>query len=1068
MLDGVQNLMNVNSATFSGAVDILVVPQEDGTFACTSWHVRFGKLQLLNTSEKKIHVKVNDKEVKGMKMRIGRAGEAYFIAETSQKPPPEFQASIDPEHGLSDEESYDLAPRAVHDDWAVQDDKHNQVVEMEVDPPVEANYSAPPVPSSEDSAHERHKSGDQIRVNDAEGKKSLRNSSSAHSVLSSHDSQATLSTSISPSSKPQSSIKQLAEAKRTQKETKKSDGLGSSSNASDSEEVSARDRLNSSDPILQATSIVETSKLASSATPASASSKASKSWGLSLFGFLGKKDQVEDEEMALGESKATSNSIATSALSVSTGNRRTSLDMTEAQKRLDGDVIYLAPERSDPKTIQSSSLPNHWGPSPILLHGTSASSVKSTEEDYLSDGGGRPVVLADEERSRAADDGSGVIFVGQKRKPRSSSITSSSLGKIRSNSPTPPTGPLDATTSSMAHSASKTSIQPSSQSNAYGNSTGFAAPSKSPDFVGMEGQESISKSSERIRQPASASASSPDSDGEYQDMVFEMDEEAYQAANPLLTAGSLTEALEGSRSPPPTRRTMEMSKCGMNAVANAESNPTAAMEAFNANKVTWQALNEDPNLLFSPEVVFRIGGSYYPFIVAAPMLFSVSLFNSPLSSAAIEKMIIQSKPKSSKWTRWFGWSKQEGTSSTSAGEKRDKPFASPGPRASSSAVAIGESKEARGSVSSLGGSSRHSDGNDSSDEASYVNAIGVVSPRNHRARAGSKLLKASMMASSSGQNQGQVEMSGEASGLKENGVTSPSSMPSASGSSSVSGASPVNGQVYYIRALKPSSDKLKALNLKPGANKVVFSVNSRLQGMQEVSSTIYLWDRDCKIVISDIDGTITKSDVLGQLFPVFGKDWSHSGVAALFQSIKSNGYEILYLTARAIGAASFTKGFLTSLQQDSVHLPDGPVFMSPDRLLHSLNREVILRRPEEFKIQCLTEIKSLFTGGPQKSGSNPFYAGFGNRETDALSYVAVGIPVGKTFTINPSGEITGHSRSIQRTYTTIHGLAEQMFPPYHKKTTSQRKPAEQWNDFQFWETRPSGYSLEEIEKELLR
>lgn len=58
MLDGVQNLMNVNSATFSGAVDIIVIPQEDGTLACTSWHVRFGKLQLLNTSEKKVRLLV--------------------------------------------------------------------------------------------------------------------------------------------------------------------------------------------------------------------------------------------------------------------------------------------------------------------------------------------------------------------------------------------------------------------------------------------------------------------------------------------------------------------------------------------------------------------------------------------------------------------------------------------------------------------------------------------------------------------------------------------------------------------------------------------------------------------------------------------------------------------------------------------------------------------------------------------------------------------------------------------------------------------------------------------------
>lgn len=54
LFDGVQSYLNVNSATFSGAVDIIVVPQEDGSLATTSWHVRFGKLQLITTSEKKV------------------------------------------------------------------------------------------------------------------------------------------------------------------------------------------------------------------------------------------------------------------------------------------------------------------------------------------------------------------------------------------------------------------------------------------------------------------------------------------------------------------------------------------------------------------------------------------------------------------------------------------------------------------------------------------------------------------------------------------------------------------------------------------------------------------------------------------------------------------------------------------------------------------------------------------------------------------------------------------------------------------------------------------------------
>ena len=35
------------------------------------------------------------------------------------------------------------------------------------------------------------------------------------------------------------------------------------------------------------------------------------------------------------------------------------------------------------------------------------------------------------------------------------------------------------------------------------------------------------------------------------------------------------------------------------------------------------------------------------------------------------------------------------------------------------------------------------------------------------------------------------------------------------------------------------------------------------------------------------------------------------------------------------------------------------------------------------------------------SDCNPFYAGFGNRNTDEISYLKVGIPKGKIFIINP-------------------------------------------------------------------
>lgn len=113
----------------------------------------------------------------------------------------------------------------------------------------------------------------------------------------------------------------------------------------------------------------------------------------------------------------------------------------------------------------------------------------------------------------------------------------------------------------------------------------------------------------------------------------------------------------------------------------------------------------------------------------------------------------------------------------------------------------------------------------------------------------------------------------------------------------------------------PSSEQLKLLELKEGKNTVTFVCKSRLSGQQIQTSDIYLWNHTDKIVISDIDGTITKSDVLGHLMPMLGKDWSHEGVADLFTNIEKNGYKILYLTARAICQSTVTKNYIQSLFQ---------------------------------------------------------------------------------------------------------------------------------------------------------
>lgn len=140
----------------------------------------------------------------------------------------------------------------------------------------------------------------------------------------------------------------------------------------------------------------------------------------------------------------------------------------------------------------------------------------------------------------------------------------------------------------------------------------------------------------------------------------------------------------------------------------------------------------------------------------------------------------------------------------------------------------------------------------------------------------------------------------------------------------------------YVKTLRLTSDQLKQLNLKKGANTITFSLSA--SGVVACTARIFLWDSSDLIVVSDIDGTITKSDALGHVFTMIGRDWTHLGVAKLYTDIARNGYNIMYLTSRAIGQADSTRDYLKGIKQNNHQLPEGPVIMSPDRLMASLHR----------------------------------------------------------------------------------------------------------------------------------
>lgn len=398
------------------------------------------------------------------------------------------------------------------------------------------------------------------------------------------------------------------------------------------------------------------------------------------------------------------------------------------------------------------------------------------------------------------------------------------------------------------------------------------------------------------------------------------------------------------------------------------------------------------------------------------------------------------------------------------------------------------------------------------------------------------------------------------------------------------------GQRKRLMSLRPNSAQLKAMNLRPGKNTLRFVVWDRAEiaeveahrtALQEharqvqeyeaiasrlaavaaeegaasrpasvkmpqppappkakdhatVTCDLYRWTPHTRVVISDVDGTITKSDALGHVYYWIGKDWTQDGVAELFANISANGYEVLYLTSRAIGQVWQTKNYLfnqisqhrrpipglsaaaaassgreraprgraadDALGQGGLHLgdgvvgdqltkafaaaagsptrsqpptpvpaspgtapgvgrsqggggesgeaevagrrsrpgdgvrvtlPPGPVITSPDRLITALTREVVLRQPQKFKIAALTDVLQLFP-----PTDTPFVAGFGNRQTDAVSYEAVRIPPSRIFIINPSGVIrvggdarVAGSTSFSGSYWAMNDIVDELFPP---------------------------------------
>uniref|UniRef100_A0A6U5CU96 LNS2/PITP domain-containing protein n=1 Tax=Hemiselmis andersenii TaxID=464988 RepID=A0A6U5CU96_HEMAN len=161
---------------------------------------------------------------------------------------------------------------------------------------------------------------------------------------------------------------------------------------------------------------------------------------------------------------------------------------------------------------------------------------------------------------------------------------------------------------------------------------------------------------------------------------------------------------------------------------------------------------------------------------------------------------------------------------------------------------------------------------------------------------------------------------------------------------------------------KPAASELDALNLRPGRNSLRYELIHPLNNDRKfsVKADLHLWMPHDKVVIVDIDGTVTKTDVAGYGAAKLGYEYTHAGVCECVTVIARQGYKVLFLTSRAITLAQSTREFLRSIgfSNGGCGMPEFCLITTTETFLPSLI--VGVRGADKFKTAALQEIVTAF------------------------------------------------------------------------------------------------------------
>ncbi|XP_060692424.1 phosphatidate phosphatase LPIN2-like isoform X2 [Hemiscyllium ocellatum] len=907
----------LNPATLTGCIDVIVVRQPDGSYHCSPFHVRFGKLGVLRSKEKVVDIEINGEPVE-LQMKLGDNGEAFFVEET------EKDEGIVPTHLTTSPIPVEGAYFAREQDLASP--------ELIQNPELPSLFSGTEIDNTINNTSAKKKRRRRRKHKPDNSKKDDQESSSDEQEIADMDISSEEQLRCIPTNEMCNFFSEVPNKDSSIYYSREiypySDGEWSSV------ESYSYDRISS--PKSDSELVVKSHEGSFMGTE----SRMQWTWG--GFPQVSKMEKSEQPRIAtITPSEHTHFRVITDS-SAADG---TACDSSE----IDNIITVFKPQ---PRTQRSPAL-HETSMVQTVLPKTETAFLEDTSwtmeqtdivtETLVSNVAGQTLLSETTETCTSESQGIEVFQPTPRQEPESPHALESS------NNPAQQTLCLD------------TNVKPEEVDKKKGG------PKRSqhlgPCDIYLDDLQKLDPNIAALYFPKSEQDSSSKQLSEFGTHSESQSPQSVGSAG----ADSGTEYLSDSASELPD---VHLSLCG-----GLSDNNEISQGKFEQHMVTYQDLVENPGIIDDPNLVIGINKKYYNWAVAAPMILCIQVFQKNLPKATVDKLVKEKMPKKTGgW--WFSWRRKNSTvkepeSSIKKGQ--------------------GQNERSENKQASLLEGCRSKEELTSSDDD--FNTI------KDRPKPGSKCRD---------------------SPCQSNTAT-------------------------YKKSLRLSSEKLKSLNLKDGPNNAVFSVTTQYQGTCRCEGTIYLWNWDDKVIISDIDGTITKSDALGHILPQLGKDWTHQGIAKLYHKIHQNGYKFLYCSARAIGMADITRGYLHWVNDRGTVLPRGPLLLAPSSLISALHREVIEKKPEVFKIHCLNDIRNLFN--PHRC---PFYAAFGNRSNDAYAYKQVSVQESRIFIVNPKGElIQEQTKSNKSSYPRLGELVEHVFPLIAQERSSAFIYPE-YSHFAFW------------------